>query len=82
MMTSAHFTEQQANDLVGHYVRARIHFSGIPGGALGVIAEAREGDPGWRLYIAWNVPPLVKKQTDTVAFARGDFERALERLAE
>jgi hypothetical protein len=74
----ANFTEQQATTLVGRYVRARLHWGGVPGGALGVVTGTRESPPGWGLVIEWDLPAPIKKQTNLLTFARGDFERALE----
>jgi hypothetical protein len=80
MMENSYFTEQQATALVGRYVRARLHWSGVPGGARGVIKSACESPTGWGVIIEWDLPSPIKKQTDVLTFARGDFERALEEI--
>lgn len=81
MIDSPYFTQQQAAALVGRHVRARLHWSGIPGGAWGIITGATESPTGWGVVIDWNLPPPIKKLTDAVAFARADYERALEEIA-
>jgi hypothetical protein len=80
MIDSGHYTEAEATALVGRFVRARRHWSGIPGGAQGLVIRATPGSEGWQILISWNLPKEMKRQTDGLPVGRADFERVLEEI--
>lgn len=80
MTTSALFTEQQAEALVGRFVRARRHWSGVPGGAYGLIVATSPGPNGWSVVISWNLPREIKRQADRLTVGPQEFERTLEEI--
>lgn len=80
MSEEALFTEAEAVAMVGRFVRARRSWSGIPGGARGLIVGALPVTEGWALAVSWNVPKEVKRQTDALAVSRRDFEVVLEEI--
>ncbi|MCA1852854.1 MAG: hypothetical protein LC647_10790 [Beggiatoa sp.] len=75
-----HFSQVDAQALLGRCIRTKVEFSGVPAGTAGTVTRTDKGSSpeGYTVAIQWNLPDRPRPLVDW--FTRDEYQSFLEDL--